>query len=184
MALPRFDRLDSGERARILDVAARQLADPETAEASVVEIAAAAGLSRSAMYNYFDGRADLVQTVGAHAAELAADALGPWPGAYDAEAFWAALRAGSDRLRALLRSRPELRGLLATTGPADDDPWLAALLDDAAALGLLPAGDRRLAAAVTAAVLGAVDALELAEPGSVPDERVQALLQATWAATR
>lgn len=182
MALPRFDRLAPAERARILDVAAVRLADPATAEGSVVDIAAAAGLSRSAIYNYFDGRDDLVATVRSHAGGLAAAALGQWSPAEDAAAFWTSFRAASGRLRSLLRDRPELRGMLTATGPPSEDPWLAAVLDDADRLGLLPPADRSLAATVTGAVLGAVDALELERPGSVADDRVEALLLAVWSA--
>ncbi|HEY0697015.1 MAG TPA: TetR/AcrR family transcriptional regulator, partial [Micromonospora sp.] len=59
-----------------LGVAIRHFAARGLADASVNEIADEAGLSRSAMCNYFDGRNDLVDAVGVAAVGKASAALG------------------------------------------------------------------------------------------------------------
>lgn len=167
-------------RARILDDATRALAEPLGADSSMESIADAVGLSRSAMYNYFDGRADLVAAVVDHAGQLAADALGPWVPSADVPSFWAALSAASLRLRSLISERPEMRAHLAALPPREDDPWMDALVDNAAALRLYTGRDRPAAVVLTTALLGAVDRLELERPGRVSDADLAAMLAALW----
>ncbi|MEV4481518.1 TetR/AcrR family transcriptional regulator [Micromonospora coxensis] len=182
MPLPRFHRLAPDEQARILAVATRHLSARGLAGMSVNEIADDAGLSRSAIYNYFDGKSDLVDAVRAAAVRKVAAALGDWTTQPDPAAFWAEFHAGARRLTACLAGAPELRQALTTvTGSALDD-WVDAFFANAVALGLVSAQRRRLARAATGAILAAADAVELAEPGSVSTADLEAVLRAVWRA--
>lgn len=178
MPLPRFARLPDAERARILTVATDHLARRGAGGISLNELADEAGISRSALYNYFDGRDDLVAAVADAASLAVAEALGEWQPQADEPAFWAAFQAAFDRLQALLADRPELRAVLTTEkGPAR---WLDACFADAVRLGLVTAGNQLLVRAATAAVIAAADALELAQPGATSGEDLQHLLQRIW----
>ncbi|MBO4206228.1 TetR/AcrR family transcriptional regulator [Micromonospora echinofusca] len=181
MPLPRFHRLPATEQERILAVATRQFSVRGLADLSVHEVADEAGLSRSAMYNYFDGRGDLVDAVRAAALRRVAAALGAWVAQPDPAAFWAAFRAGTQQLSALLAEAPELRPVLATATGGGLDEWVDAFFGNAVTLGLVSA-PHRLTRVATGAILAATDAAELAEPGSVSTADVEALLRAVWCA--
>lgn len=183
MPLPRFLRLDEAERSRILMSAAQQLATTDYSEVSMERIASAAGISRSAMYNYFDGREDLVAAVREHAVSLARAALGKWVRTEQERDFWQSFSAAEERLRAFLAANPALRSALASRGDqGSHDEWVDALVANAAELGLVPIGRELLAAAVTSGLLAALDSLELQKPGAVPDRAGKFLLLAAWAA--
>ncbi|MBX3143309.1 MAG: TetR/AcrR family transcriptional regulator [Trueperaceae bacterium] len=183
MPLPRFLRLDEAERSRILMSAAEQLATTDYSEVSMERIASAAGISRSAMYNYFDGREDLVAAVREHAVSLARAALGEWVRTEQERDFWQSFSAAEERLRAFLAANPALRSALASRGDqGSHDEWVDALVANAAELGLVPIGRELLAAAVTSGLLAALDSLELQKPGAVPDRAGKFLLLAAWAA--
>lgn len=183
MPLPRFLRLDEAERSRILMSAAQQLATTDYSEVSMERIASAAGISRSAMYNYFDGREDLVAAVREHAVSLARAALGEWVRTEQERDFWQSFSAAEERLRAFLAANPALRSALASRGDqGSHDEWVDALVANAAELGLVPIGRELLAAAVTSGLLAALDSLELQKPGAVPDRAGKFLLLAAWAA--
>lgn len=183
MPLPRFLRLDEAERSRILTTAAEQVASTTGEEVSMERIASAAGLSRSAIYNYFDGRDDLLAAVRAEAASRARAALGEWVRAEQKSGFWRRFDVAEERLRDLLAAIPAFRSALATPGElAVNDEWLGALVANAVALGMVPHGRERLAAAVTAGVLAALDSLELESPGAVPPNTSKFVLLAAWAA--
>lgn len=183
MPLPRFLRLDEAERSRILMNAAEQLATTDYSEVSMERIASAAGISRSAMYNYFDGREDLVAAVRKHAVSLARAALGEWVRTEQERDFWQSFSAAEERLRAFLAANPACRSALASRGDqGSHDEWVDALVANAAELGLVPIGRELLAAAVTSGLLAALDSLELQKPGAVPDRAGKFLLLAAWAA--
>lgn len=67
MPRPRFHKLDPAERDRILDGAAREFADHGFVRASLNRIIRATGLSKGAMYYYFDSKEDLFEAVVDHA---------------------------------------------------------------------------------------------------------------------
>ncbi|MEU5950125.1 helix-turn-helix domain-containing protein [Micromonospora sp. NPDC047465] len=180
MPLPRFHRLSLDEQERILAVATRHLSIRGLAGVSVNEIADEAGLSRSAIYNYFDGKSDLVDAVRAAAIRKVAAALGNWTTQPDPAAFWAEFRAGSAQLSALLAEAPELRQALATVTGGGLDEWVNAFFENAVALGLVSPQHRRLTRVATGAILAAADAAELAEPGSISTADVEAVLRAVW----
>jgi AcrR family transcriptional regulator len=61
--LPRFSRLDAEERQRILVGAATEFGEGGYARASLNRIIKSVGLSKGAMYYYFDGKEDLYRSV-------------------------------------------------------------------------------------------------------------------------
>lgn len=70
MPLPRFSRLDLEERHRILAGAANEFGRDGFAKASLNRIIKTVGLSKGAMYYYFDGKGDLYGAVIDHAVAL------------------------------------------------------------------------------------------------------------------
>jgi AcrR family transcriptional regulator len=168
------------EQERILAVATRQLSIRGLADISVNEIADEAGLSRSAMYNYFDGKSDLIDAVRAAAIRKVSAALGDWAAQPDPKAFWAAFRAGTEQLSALLAGAPELRQALDTVSGGGLDEWVDSFFENAVALGLVSPQHRRLTRLATGAILAAADAAELAEPGSISTADVESVLRAVW----
>lgn len=63
MPRPRFQRLDPAKRERILKIAAEEIAENGFERASYNRIIERAGLSKGAMYYYFDDKGDLYATV-------------------------------------------------------------------------------------------------------------------------
>jgi AcrR family transcriptional regulator len=93
MPLPRFSTLDPERRAAILSAAAEEFARAGLQGASYNRIIARAGVSKGAMYYYFDNKEDLFVTVVADLAERAAAAIGG-PGPFsDAAGFWQQMRS-------------------------------------------------------------------------------------------
>lgn len=92
MPLPRFGTLDPERRAAILGAAAEEFARAGLEGASYNRIIARAGVSKGAMYYYFDNKEDLFVTVVADLAARAAAAIGG-PGPFsDAAGFWREMR--------------------------------------------------------------------------------------------
>ncbi len=177
--LPRFQRLAPEERRRILAVAARHIADRGLDGISLGQLADEAEISRSALYTYFDGRDDVITAATAAAGSAVAEAVGAWNRHADPERFWSALDDALTRMRQLLTERPELREL--GDGAADGlNGWLDEVLADADALGLVTAPNRAFARASTAAIIGAADSLEAAQPGAVAPGDVRHMLARIW----
>jgi AcrR family transcriptional regulator len=63
MPLPRFDKMPSEMKERILEAAAREIAAHGYERASLNRILETAGLSKGAAYYYFEDKADLIATV-------------------------------------------------------------------------------------------------------------------------
>ena len=63
MPLARFERLDPGKRQRFLQAAAQEFAAVDFEKASLGRIAEVAGVSKPALYYYFEDKADLYVTV-------------------------------------------------------------------------------------------------------------------------
>ncbi|MEU7901519.1 TetR/AcrR family transcriptional regulator [Actinoplanes sp. NPDC049118] len=187
MPLPRFDRLPPDARAAILSAARAHFARDGRDGASLNRIIADARISKTSAYHYFDGKDDLFAAVTADAAGRALAALGPWVEVDSAPALWDQTAAGADRLAAHLREHPDDRAVLAAAPhDAGAHPWIDRLVDNGGRLGLLdPAVDPGLIAAVTAAVIGAVDTWALNRPA---DESVAGtltlLLQRLWSPIR
>ncbi|MCZ6889061.1 MAG: helix-turn-helix domain containing protein [Gammaproteobacteria bacterium] len=93
MVRKRFEGLDAERRGRILDAAAEQFSDRGYDGASINRIIAEAGISKGALYYYFDDKEDLFATVMEQASLLVMDGMG-MPPADDltAETFWNTFR--------------------------------------------------------------------------------------------
>ncbi|MGW6537495.1 TetR/AcrR family transcriptional regulator [Streptomyces sp. NPDC055051] len=193
--LPRFHRLPAERRDAILGVArARFAADgPETA--SYNRIIEAAGISKTAAYQYFDGRDDLLGAVLADVLDRLLAALGPWTPAAGPEDLWARLEAGTGALAAHLAAHPDdlalaARAVRETDGAAGGwTGWFDALVTDGQRLGVIRTDvDRGLLAGATEAVLRAADTWALgraADGGDAPDTgQVWRLLAGLWGAER
>ncbi len=112
MPLPRFYRLKPQRQAQILDAAADEFGDHGYAGASLNRIIEAASLSKGAMYYYFDGKADLWDTLLAGVI----DELGPLDTAFrdvvDPAGFWRAFEALFARAYALHEHSPRMAKMM------------------------------------------------------------------------
>ncbi|MFF9014848.1 TetR/AcrR family transcriptional regulator [Streptomyces sp. NPDC014870] len=187
--LPRFHRLPAERREAILTVAREQFAahGPETA--SYNKIIEAAGFSKTAAYQYFDGRDDLLAAVLEDVRERLLRVLGPWEPAVGPADFWARLRAGTGALGVHLAAHPDDLALaeraVRVSGGGPWTAWFDALVRDGRRLGVVRTTvDHSLLVAATEAVLRAADgwALEKLRAGDheVEDEQVWTLLAGLW----
>jgi len=197
MPLPRFNRLPADRQEQILAVARRHFSEYGPEAASYNKIIEAAGFSKTAAYQYFDGRDDLLSTVLDGVRARLFSALGTWVPAEAAGDFWAQLERGSQALVAHLRTHPEDLALagsaIAQAGNAQWLGWFDAVVDNGQRLGVIRNDvDRGLLVAVTAAFFRAADEWALATlsaPGegeaspSAPEQRqVWSLLSGLWSA--
>jgi TetR/AcrR family transcriptional regulator len=115
MPRPRFYKLSAEKQARILEVATEEFAENGFDKTSYNRIIELAGLSKGAMYYYFDDKTDLYGTVlqaafGAIMTEM------KLPEAEDVEVFWADLEAYYVGFAALAVEQPQMvalsRGLM------------------------------------------------------------------------
>lgn len=187
---PRFHRLPEERREHILAVARRHIAEEGPEGMSVNRVIADAGISRTSAYMYFDGKDDLVAEVYRDFTERILAVAGEWEDVETADAFWAQLRASSERMRAHHAENPEDLALLGHW-PDDlpmpnPDGWLEAILDNGRALGEVRRDvPEELMSAATQAVLQACDswaiAMMLDGRGSQEDlEPVWILLRGLW----
>lgn len=97
MPRPRFRRLSSTKRQRIMEAAAREFASHGYDNASLNQILQEAAISKGAAYYYFDDKADLfATTVSFYAAELL-DVTDLVLSELDADNFWSALATVYER---------------------------------------------------------------------------------------
>lgn len=109
--LPRWNRLDPERQAVILAAAKDEFVAQGLAKASFNRIIEAAGVSKGAMYYYFEDREDLLVTAIEHALEpIAAVAALPL-GATCPDSFWTAIEARCLEAVVWLEGRPELAAL-------------------------------------------------------------------------
>jgi len=118
MPLPRFDRLDPERRRRLLASAAVEFASHGFSGASLGRISAAAGISKAALYYYFEDKSDIYAGV----VEEAWRALVPGRPfdlqALTADSFWDELR----RLYAEMVERSQREAWLPAAGKLVYDP--------------------------------------------------------------
>ncbi len=112
MPRPRFESLEPDRRAAILDAAAAELAGAGFEGSSYNRIIARAGVSKGAMYYYFDGKEDLVLTTLLDAVERARRVLGEPPPFEDAHGFWDSLGELYERAVGFVAAEPTMAGLL------------------------------------------------------------------------
>ncbi|MGN9847108.1 TetR/AcrR family transcriptional regulator [Nonomuraea sp. H19] len=183
MPLPRFYRLPVDRRESILRVARAHFARDGADRASYNKIIAELGISKTSAYQYFDGKEDLFAGVIEDVHTRILQALGDWRNASSAEQFWEQLRQASERLVAHGLAHPEDLALLDASTAQDPAPWLAPVIDNGRALGVIRADvDRELMLAATAAVLRAADvwlAMRLREGAAVRDV-TWSLLEGLW----
>jgi AcrR family transcriptional regulator len=110
MVRSRFENLAPEKRRRLLEVAANEFASRGFEGASLNRILETAGLSKGALYYYFDDKADLFATVVEEAWKSLIPAAGLEVQDLDAASFWP--RLADEYLRLLERASVE--------------PWLAA----------------------------------------------------------
>jgi AcrR family transcriptional regulator len=132
MPRPRFESLEPERRAAILAAAAGEMAECGLDGASYNRIIRRAGVSKGAMYYYFDDKTDLCATVLREAADRAYARIGPPTPFADAHGFWDSLEDFFARILRFVVAEPDLapliRRLLGAPG-ADASPPVAELLD-------------------------------------------------------
>lgn len=189
MPLPRFQRLPAQRRAHILEVAQGHLAEHGPERASYNRIIAAAGISKTSAYLYFDGKDDLVGEVVRGVCDRLESALGAWQLVEREADFRAQLKASSETLRTYLVEHPDELAVMAKFSAGAEipalDPWIAEMLSNGGELGLVRKDiDPTLLHAVTKSVLRAVDEWVLAAmvDGDERDsEQAWQLLAQLWA---
>lgn len=113
MARPRFHRLPTEQQEALLDAALDEFAAHGYAAASLNRIISAAGVSKGAMYYYFDGKEDLYADILRRQVErLFRDGPLPVPDTSDPERFWETIEAHYLRLMRLLIATPQTAALL------------------------------------------------------------------------
>lgn len=129
MPRPRFSTLEPERRRAILDAAAEEFVRVGIDGASYNSVIARTGISKGAMYYYFDDKEDLFHTVLADAVERAGAAIGG-PGAYaDAAGFWSEIIKICERSLEFFRREPVLAGLAKRMLTAGSGPLARALED-------------------------------------------------------
>jgi len=111
MPLPRFQNLPAERQHTILRAAAEEFAANGYEGASYNQIIERTGLSKGAMYYYFDGKEDLYHTVLADALGELGQAFGGIDEVTSAEGFWATFEQLYARAVSLFREDPVLAGL-------------------------------------------------------------------------
>lgn len=123
MPLPRFQKLDADKREQILAAATAEFGEHPFETASYNRIIERAGISKGAMYYYFDGKEDLFRTA-LETAEarwtkaVQLDVTGPETLPYEPEAFWRACEAFYGRALRLWRAEPKTAQLFTQVGRA------------------------------------------------------------------
>lgn len=129
MPRPRFAKLDEEKRTAILDAAEEAFAQHGFAGASYNHIIVAAGVSKGAMYYYFDDKADLFLTVLERRLAPLGAAVGAFEPAPSPEAFWGEVAALLSRVYGFFLEDPRaaalVRVLAASLGEGDAMPGLA-----------------------------------------------------------
>jgi len=149
MPRPRFERLDAPKQGTILDAAEEEFAAHGFARASYNRIIERSGVSKGAMYYYFDDKADLYLTVVRRTLtgvlEVFGD-MGEVDEAGDPEAFWRACGALMERTMGYLDAQPgraeRVRGLVRSLAEAPPGVREVMGLAEAPTRRLLEAGQR------------------------------------------
>lgn len=111
MALPRFEKLEPERQELLLQIAQQEFIEHGYEQASINRIIAQAGISKGAMYYYFEGKEDLFITLINHHVERNWEAIGPL--ALDAltpQSYWDELEAMMMRFVSFFfRDNPHLK---------------------------------------------------------------------------
>jgi AcrR family transcriptional regulator len=109
---PRFARLDSEKKDAILNAALEAFAAQGYDGASYNHIIERAGISKGAMYYYFDDKEDLFATVVRRELEAIWGTIHDLPDAHTVSEFWDIIGDFMDKFLALATERPLTVGLL------------------------------------------------------------------------
>ncbi len=123
---PRFDSLASERQLAILQAAAAEFAERGFDSASYNRIIQLSGVSKGAMYYYFDDKRDLYLTVLRDAEQRATDTIGPLAEFDDANSFWDALADLYLRITGFVADEPLAAGLIKSAyggGPVTDSAY-------------------------------------------------------------
>lgn len=131
MALPRFDKLDPDKQESILQIALDEFLEHGYEQASINRIIARAGISKGAMYYYFEGKEDLFATLVSRHLEQGWDAIGPLPlQQMTAESFWPELERFMKRfVTFFFEDNPHLKLWRLCQQLCQDEQLLSALKD-------------------------------------------------------
>ena len=114
MPRPRWRGLSPERRDEIAEAVLDEVADVGFARASINRILRTAGLSKGALYYYFDDRSDLLRTVlGRLAGQIRPDLLAPVLATETPDAFWSEIGAQYSAGLRWLAGHPRLRRLAA-----------------------------------------------------------------------
>lgn len=125
MPLDRFARLDADKQRLILDAAQEEFARHGFMAASYNRIIQQAGVSKGAMYYYFEDKADLFGAVITRSLSGLVDVLGPAPAADGPEAFWGGVEEMFGRAVQWLGESPERARLTRSLAQSYGDPEFA-----------------------------------------------------------
>jgi AcrR family transcriptional regulator len=125
MPRPRFAKLPAAKQSAILTAAAEEFAAHGLREASFNRIIDQAGLSKGAMYYYFDDKEDLYLAVLDAAMAQVMSQIGEFPRARSAKAFWRSLRSIYFRVLDAYRSAPQQVSLARSFLRAIESPRVA-----------------------------------------------------------
>lgn len=111
MPRPRFDKLDPDRKTAILRVAAEEFAEHGYEASSYNRIIERSGLSKGAIYYYFDDKEDLYATVLRDAMQRLVIDVGDMSGAHDATSFWTEFERWYVRSLEMFQAEPHAVGL-------------------------------------------------------------------------
>ncbi|NQZ99438.1 MAG: TetR/AcrR family transcriptional regulator [Myxococcales bacterium] len=109
---PRFASLQAAKRDAILAAAAKEFAERGFEAASYNRLIERAGVSKGAMYYYFDDKQDLYVTTVGHAVAVLQAAIGELDDFDDADDFWTALIDLYQRVLVFFLEEPVMAALL------------------------------------------------------------------------
>lgn len=112
MPRPRFERLDPEKKDAILNSALEAFAAHGLEAASYNQIIEQAGISKGAMYYYFDDKEDLFITVVRREIEAISETVQDFPPVGTVEEFWSLLHDFLHRFMEFAASRPLAMGLM------------------------------------------------------------------------
>jgi AcrR family transcriptional regulator len=111
MPRPRFSKLPSDKRERIMQTAGKEFATYGYDNASLNRILESIGMSKGAAYYYFDDKTDLFATVLAYYADVVTNLIEIDPDALTRETFWPYLMTIYTRPVASIHAAPWMMGL-------------------------------------------------------------------------
>jgi len=111
MPRPRFDKLDPERKTAILRVAAEEFAEHGYEASSYNRIIERSGLSKGAIYYYFDDKEDLYATVLRDAMQRLVIDVGDMSSAHDATSFWTEFERWYVRSLQMFQAEPHAVGL-------------------------------------------------------------------------